>query len=82
MRVERLSRQGDGFLVVAGGRRFEADHVVVAMANHQRPRVPAFAGELNPDIVQMHSSEYRNPAQLRPGGVLIVGAGNSGAEMA
>ncbi len=81
-RVERLSRQGDGFLVVAGGRRFEAAHVVVAMANHQQPRVPSFAPELNPDIVQMHSAEYRNPSQLRPGPVLIVGAGNSGSELA
>ncbi len=81
-RVERLSRQGDGFLVVAGGRRFEAAHVVVAMANHQKPRVPSFASELSADIVQIHSSEYRNPSQLRPGPVLIVGAGNSGSELA
>ena len=46
------------------------------------PRVPAFASELDPAIVQMHSSEYRNPSQLREGGVLVVGAGNSGAEIA
>ena len=45
-------------------------------------RVPAFARELRPDIVQLHSCDYRNPAQLRDGGVLIVGAGNSGAEIA
>ena len=81
-RVERLSRQIDSFLVVAGGRRFEAANVVVAMANHQKPRVPAFASELNPDIVQIHSAEYRNPAELQPGPVLIVGAGNSGSELA
>jgi putative flavoprotein involved in K+ transport len=81
-RVERLSKQGDGFLVVAGGRRFEAAHVVIAMANHQKPRVPAFAPELDPGIVQIHSSEYRNPSQLQPGPVLIAGAGNSGSELA
>ena len=52
------------------------------MASYQRPKVPAFAGELSAEIVQMHSTDYRNPAQLRPGGVLIVGAGNSGAEIA
>jgi putative flavoprotein involved in K+ transport len=52
------------------------------MANYQRPRIPAFAGQLDPGIVQFHSSEYRNPAQLRAGGVLVVGAGNSGAELA
>jgi putative flavoprotein involved in K+ transport len=44
--------------------------------------VPAFASELSPDIVQVHSADYRNPGQLRPGTVLIVGAGNSGAEIA
>ena len=82
VRVDRLSRQGSRFLAVSGTRRFEADNVIVAMSNYQRPRVPAFAGELAPEIVQLHSSEYRNPGQLRPGGVLIAGAGNSGAEIA
>ena len=42
------------------------------------PRLPGFAGELRPDIVQLHSSAYRHPAQLRPGPVLLAGAGNSG----
>ena len=62
--------------------RSRPNQVVVAMANYQSHRVPAFARELRPDIVQMHSCDYRNPAQLRDGGVLIVGAGNSGAEIA
>ncbi len=81
-RVTRVSRQGRGFLVVAGDERFEAEHVVVAMADHQRGRVPAFAGDLRPDVVQLHSADYRNPSQLQEGAVLIVGAGNSGAEIA
>ena len=46
------------------------------------PRVPPFAGELDPRIVQMHSFEYRNPSQLKEGNVLVVGAANSGAEIA
>jgi putative flavoprotein involved in K+ transport len=75
VRVERLSRLGDRFLVVAGDQQFEADNVVVAMAGWQRPRVPAFASELNPRIVQLHTFDYRNPSQLQPGGVLVVGAG-------
>jgi putative flavoprotein involved in K+ transport len=82
MPVDRLSRRGHKYLVTAGGREFEADHVVVAMARYQRPQVPAFAAQLNPQIRQMHSSAYRNPGQLKDGGVLIVGAGNSGAEIA
>jgi putative flavoprotein involved in K+ transport len=82
-RVTRLSRAGDRFLVVtADERRFEAAHVVVAMGNFQRPRVPAFAAALDADVVQLHSSAYRNTGQLRPGAVLVVGAGNSGAEIA
>jgi putative flavoprotein involved in K+ transport len=81
-RVERVSRHGDGFLVVAGTRRFEARNVVVAMATYQRPRVPPFAKELSPDVVQIHSFDYRNPSQFRDGDVLVVGAGNSGAEIA
>ena len=47
-----------------------------------RPRFPRFAGELDPDIVQVHSCNYVNPSQLKDGGVLIVGAGNSGADIA
>jgi putative flavoprotein involved in K+ transport len=82
VRVDRLSKQGEQFVVTAGGQRFEAEHVVVAMANYQKPRVPAFVGELNPGIMQLHSHDYRNPGQLRAGGVLIVGAGNSGADIA
>lgn len=82
LRVNRLSRNGKRFVVDAGDQQFEADNVVVAMASYQRPRVPAFAQKLDPTIVQMHSSEYRNPSQLQEGDVLIVGAGNSGAEIA
>jgi len=81
-RVERVSRRGDTYLVEAGELRFQADHVVVAMAKYQQSWVPAFASELDPRIVQLHSCEYRNPAQLKEGGVLIAGAGNSGAEIA
>ncbi len=82
MHVERLSREGGRYVVEAGGRSFEAPQVVVAMASYQKPRIPAFARELDAGIAQLHSSEYRKPAQLREGGVLVVGAGNSGAEIA
>jgi len=83
MRVDRVSRAADGgFLVVAGDHRFHAQNVVVAMAYYQRPRVPAFARKLSQRIVQLHSKQYRNPSQLAPGDALIVGVGNSGAEIA
>ena len=82
VRVDGLSREADRYVLTAGDRRFEADHVVVASGAYQRPRIPALASELDPGIVQLHSSEYRDPCQLQEGGVLVVGAANSGAEIA
>ena len=82
VRVERLTREGNRFVATSGDRRFEADNVVIAMSSWQRPRVPDFASELDPEIVQLHVAEYKNPDQLQPGDVLVVGAGNSGAEIA
>jgi putative flavoprotein involved in K+ transport len=82
IKVDRLWREGERFRLRAGGRCFEADNVIVAMANYQQPRTPEFAEQLAPDVMQLHSSQYRNPAQLQDGDVLVVGAGNSGAEIA
>jgi putative flavoprotein involved in K+ transport len=83
VKVDRLGRGDDGrFLVQAGTLSFDADQVVVAMASYQRPRLPGYATQLRPDVVQLHSSAYRNPGQLRDGHVLLGGAGNSGSEIA
>jgi putative flavoprotein involved in K+ transport len=81
-RVDRVTRVDGRYVVEAGGKRFTADCVVAANGFYGTPNVPEFAAELDPRIVQMHSSEYRDPSQLRPGGVLLVGAGNSGADIA
>ena len=82
VRVDRLWRNGQGLVVSAGDTQIVADHVVVAMADFQRHRVPAFAELLSADIRQLHSGAYRNPAQLKDGPVLLVGAGNSASEIA
>ena len=82
IRVERLFKQGERFVLSAGDLQFEADNVVVAMSSWQKPRIPPFAGKLDAGIVQLHASEYHNSSQLRDGGILIVGAGNSGADIA
>lgn len=82
VRVNRLYREGARYIADAGALQFEADHVVVAMASYQGRRVPAFANDLAPGIVQLHSSEYTSLAQLQPGAVLIVGTANSGGELA
>ena len=79
--VQRISRVGDRYVLSLADGRIEADHVIVASGADRDPRVPAFSRELDPAIVQMHSSAYRNPSQLRDGGVLVVGAGNSGADI-
>jgi putative flavoprotein involved in K+ transport len=79
--VQRLSHDGERFVVAAPGRRFEADQVVIASGAHGVPRVPGLAAQLDPGIVQLHAGEYHGPSQLREGSVLVVGAGNSGAEI-
>jgi putative flavoprotein involved in K+ transport len=82
IRVEALSREGNRYLLTAGDRRFESDQVVVATGGHPNAKRPDFAAELDQSILQLHSSDYRDPSQLRDGDVLVVGAGNSGAEIA
>jgi putative flavoprotein involved in K+ transport len=82
VKVDKLTKRNGRFLVTAGDQSFEAEQVVVAMGSHQQPRVPRFAGELDPSIVQLHSFNYVSPSQLKDGGVLIVGLGNSGADIA
>lgn len=81
-RVRRLARDGDGFVAETEDGRYRADRVVVAMGTYQEPRVPAIAAELDRSLLQLHSKAYRSPAQLPDGPVLLVGAGNSGAEIA
>jgi putative flavoprotein involved in K+ transport len=80
--VDGLSREGDLFIITSGNRRLEAKHVVVATGANQVPKIPAFAEELLSSIMQLHSSQYHRPSQLQEGAVLVVGAGNSGAEIA
>ncbi|MFL5797644.1 MAG: flavin-containing monooxygenase [Actinomycetota bacterium] len=81
VRVRRLSLDGAGFVVETTDGKLEAAQVVVATGAYQDPKVPAFAKDLDPGIVQLHSVDYRNPSQLREGGVLVVGVGNSGADI-
>ncbi len=83
-RVQRLEpRRDGGFTAYLGEDTITCDNVVVATGTFGRtPNVPAFAGLLDPSIRQLHSSEYRRPAQLAPGRVLVVGASHSGCDIA
>lgn len=80
-RVDSLSRRDGAYLLVVGEERYVAENVVVATGPYHTPRIPDFAGRLDPSILQIHSSAYRNPEQLPEGDALVVGAGNSGAEI-
>jgi cation diffusion facilitator CzcD-associated flavoprotein CzcO len=81
-RVDRIERDGDGWRLETGGGPIRARDVIVATGYNGAPLLPdwpgreTFAGEL------IHSSEYRNPEPFRGRDVLVVGTGNSGAEIA
>jgi putative flavoprotein involved in K+ transport len=82
-RVDRLEAAGGGYALRIGTDTVLAENVVVATGTFGRtPNIPDFALELDPAIRQLHSSEYRRPAQLRPGPVLVVGASHSGTDIA
>jgi len=81
--VTRLERRaGGGFALETTIGGLTADQVVVAVGGYHTPKVPRAAERLPADILQMHSVEYRNPAQLPEGGVLVVGSGQSGCQIA
>jgi putative flavoprotein involved in K+ transport len=81
-KVDRLYKDGDAFVILTGDKKITADQVIVAAASYQQPKIPEFAKDLDQKINRLHSSAYRNPSQMRAGDVLLVGAGNSGAEIA
>jgi putative flavoprotein involved in K+ transport len=81
--VKRLSRNAeDRFDILTSQGRFTADQVVVASGGYHTPIVPRMAERLPRSIAQVQSSEYRNPQALPEGAVLVVGSGQSGAQIA
>ena len=81
--VKSVSRnQGrPGFLVITSTGEIEANNIVAATGPFQKPLIPNIIPE-HPAITQIHSNQYRNPAQLPEGAVLVVGAGSSGGQIA
>ncbi|HET9946161.1 MAG TPA: NAD(P)/FAD-dependent oxidoreductase, partial [Actinomycetes bacterium] len=84
VRVRSLQARDGGYVVTCSdGTVWTCDNVVVATGTFGRtPLVPAFAGDLDPSIRQLHSSDYKRPGQLQPGPVLVVGASHSGGDIA
>ena len=80
--VTRLEHAEDGFAVQTTAGDLIAAAVVVATGGYHHPIVPRIADRLPDEVVQLHSSQYRNPGQLPPGEVLVVGTGQSGVQIA
>jgi putative flavoprotein involved in K+ transport len=81
--VRRVTPRAEGgFLVSTTSGEVSADNVVVASGGYHEPIVPRMAERLPAHIAQIHSAEYRNADQLPDGAVLVVGSGQSGAQIA
>ena len=80
--VERLAPRAEGWVATTSAGPLRARAVVSATGPFQRPYVPPLSAELPPDVVQVHASRYRNPDSLPAGGVLVVGGGASGFQIA
>ncbi|MDQ1147829.1 putative flavoprotein involved in K+ transport [Bacillus sp. SORGH_AS 510] len=80
--VQKVNKQNDTFIIATSDSIIKTKKVVIATGPFHTPRIPSFAQELPLQVVQLHSSEYKNPAQLNDGPVLVVGGGNSGAQIA
>jgi putative flavoprotein involved in K+ transport len=77
----RQTPGAERLLVESDDVTFEAANVVVATGPYQRPMIPRPAAAMPPRLFQVHSSGYRNPGQLPPGAVLVVGSGASGSQI-
>jgi putative flavoprotein involved in K+ transport len=82
-RVTALDADGHGYRVTTDSGTWLCDNVVVATGTFGRtPHLPEVARQIDPGVLQLHSSEYRRPGQLRDGPVLVVGASHSGSDIA
>jgi putative flavoprotein involved in K+ transport len=84
VRVEAVEREPDGdtYRVRSAAGEWRARNVVVATGLYQQARIPPFGSAIAADVAQLTTSTYRHPAQLPPGGVLVVGSGQSGTQIA
>ncbi|HTN79868.1 MAG TPA: NAD(P)-binding domain-containing protein, partial [Acidimicrobiales bacterium] len=80
--VESVTRTDSGFDVLTSDGSWRARSVVIATGWNDQPRVPSAAADLPRSILQLTPSSYRNPDQVAEGGVLVVGASSSGAQIA
>ena len=81
VKVEGLSHSDQGYRLSTGVASYYARNVIIATGPYHKPYTPSFTSQLDPAILQLHSSAYCNPQQVSVQNVLVVGAGNSGAEI-
>jgi putative flavoprotein involved in K+ transport len=80
--VNELIHNEQGYQVSTNSSKYSARNVIIATGPFQVPYMPSFSSQLDLTTLQMHSSAYTNPDQVRANSILVVGAGNSGAEIA
>jgi putative flavoprotein involved in K+ transport len=81
-RVNSLESANGGYRLQTQSGIYDAAQVIVATGAYQRPYIPPISEQLSDEVTQLHSAEYRNPNQLSAQDVLVVGAANSGAQIA
>lgn len=80
--VFSVEKMGEEYLVRTSEGDFEAANVVIATGLYQAPKIPKLSLRIPSNILQMHSMDYKNPPSLPDGAVLVVGTGQSGAQIA
>jgi putative flavoprotein involved in K+ transport len=80
--VFSVEKVGDGYVVRTSEKNYQAENVVIATGLYQSPKIPPFSVEIPPSVLQLHSMEYKNASTLPEGAVLVVGTGQSGAQIA
>ena len=80
--VDRVEQVAGGYVVHTGHGRLRASQVVIATGPFQAPAIPSLAAALSGDVVQLHSATYRRASDIPAGPVVVVGAGNSGRQIA
>src|SRR5215469_1221546 len=80
--VFSVEKTGEGYRVRTSDGDYQAENVVIATGLYQSPKIPEFSAAIPPDVLQIHSAKYRDPSSLKSGAVLVVGTGQSGAQIA
>jgi putative flavoprotein involved in K+ transport len=80
--VTRVEKRSEFYLARTSEGDYEAVNVVIATGLYQSPKIPGFSAAIPAEVLQIHSMEYRNPLALPEGAVLVVGTGQSGAQLA